>query len=146
MEAWIVEAHGTLLICHWLVQYSRCRRTIWTFKLLKALFCYNASTLLVCGNMWFDTNILMMHPIGVPTIRKKYYHDYILHNFHSWSFSVPLAMLLGLLSHVYPNQYVKTYNYHHYLLLDPMGIELGRLSLWANVLPLFFFFFFNGSS
>ena len=37
---WIIEAHGTTLTgwCRWLVLDSRPRRTIWTFKLLTALF------------------------------------------------------------------------------------------------------------
>ena len=35
-----------------------------------ALFFYNASTLLINGNMWLDTNQLKMHPTGMPTFKK----------------------------------------------------------------------------
>ena len=34
--------------------------------------CYNASTLLICGNMWLDTSILKMNP---KKVNFKYHYD-----------------------------------------------------------------------
>ena len=39
--------------------------------------CYNVSPLPICGNVWFDTNLLKMHPNGVPTV-KKYIEIHII--------------------------------------------------------------------
>ena len=50
-------------LCHWLVQDSKCGRTIWTYKIVDSAVCYNASPLLIHENMWLNTNILKMHRI-----------------------------------------------------------------------------------
>ena len=39
-------------------------------KIIDSSVCYNATTLLICGNMVLDINILKMHPKAVPNLKK----------------------------------------------------------------------------
>ena len=52
---------------HWLVQDSDYHLYI---KIVDSSVCYNTFTLLICGNMWFNPNMLKIYPKGVTTFKK----------------------------------------------------------------------------
>ena len=53
-------------------------------KIVVSYVLYNAYTLLMSGNMWYDTNILKVHPNGMATFLK---------NIHDFSLNVILVIL-----------------------------------------------------
>ena len=58
----------TILKRLWLVQHLKSKPDHLNIEIVDSSVCYNASTLLMCGNMWLDTNILKMHTKGCANI------------------------------------------------------------------------------